>query len=153
MVDTTVIVSTESLMESAEVTKMMLRDGRMTYTIRYSDGTERHLSEETYKKIHATVGMNIGVAISFAKKGCRVTRAKWQRMSGAIQWLAYQPGYPVSIKLNDQTLHAHHLPDGAQAPVMPYLQAHLWNGALTNYIPTMDDLLAEDWVIIDSIIF
>lgn len=80
-------------------------------------------------------------ALTAVRGGKRIRRIDWDPEIH----VAMMPGYK-ELKVNDVTLQVHGLLEGTTCTVPPYLsEYHL--GVLSVWLPSMDDLFAEDWVI------
>lgn len=80
-------------------------------------------------------------ALHILKKGGRVQRNGW----APFEVVAYQKGYPEGIPCNLNTAKAWGLEEGATIVVNPYLQIQEVDLSHSIYVPTMEDLLADDW--------
>lgn len=89
--------------------------------------------------------MNFGGAIQLLKKGHKLSRKAW---NGKNMFVVYQKGYPEGIKCNKQTAEAWGLNEGDLFKVEPYLQIKMANGSHAMWVPSINDVLAEDWGII-----
>ncbi len=90
--------------------------------------------------------MNILEAINEAKQnGANFARYGW---NGKGQYCAYQHGYPEGIKCNKQTAEAWGIKEGEVFKVAPYLQIRNTQGIHNMWVPSISDLLAEDWYLI-----
>ena len=117
------------------------------YLIKYSDGCEGWLPkkqfEETYRDC---MGMNFGIALELMKKGCKVAREDWNSKG---MFAVYQKGYPDGIPCNRQTAEAWGMKEGELFKCNPYLQVRQADGSHSMWVPSVDDVLAEDWVIVE----
>lgn len=62
----------------------------------------------------------------------------------------YQKGYPQGIPCNKQTAEAWGLKEGGLFKCEPYLQMKTTIGTNIMWTPNILDILAEDWVLVDS---
>lgn len=74
---------------------------------------------------------------------CRIRRDSW----GINEEVTYQKGYPEGIKCNKQTAEAWNIKEGDLFKCNPYLQKRNQDGTFSMYQPSVDDLLATDWII------
>lgn len=90
--------------------------------------------------------LDFGTAISLAKNGHKIARAGW---NGRGMFVVYQKGYPQGIPCNKQTAKAWGMNEGELFVCNPYLQIKQVNGSHSMWVPSVGDVLAEDWHIID----
>lgn len=76
------------------------------------------------------------------KAGARVARAGW---NGKGMWLAYQPGYPDGIQINENTSKAMGLQVGTVVKFLPYVMMKTAQGPCVPWLCSQTDLLADDW--------
>lgn len=116
------------------------------YLVKYSDGYEswspKKQFEEAYKDC---MGMTFGIALELLKKGCKVAREGW---NGRGMFAVYQKGYPEGIPCNKQTAEAWGLDEGDLFKCNPYLQIKQADGSHSMWLPSVGDILAEDWVLV-----
>ena len=94
-------------------------------------------------------GMNAAVrAVTRAaiKKGFRVARKGW---NGKGMFVVFQKGYPDGIPCNKQTAEAWGISEGDLFKCNPYLQIRCVDGSHSMWVPSINDCLAEDWVIVE----
>lgn len=117
------------------------------YLVKYSDGYEswspKKQFEEAYKDCR---GMTFGIALELLKKGCKVAREGW---NGRGMFAVYQKGYPEGIPCNKQTAEAWGLDEGDLFKCNPYLQIKQADGSHSMWLPSVGDILAEDWVLVE----
>lgn len=117
------------------------------YLVKYSDGYEswspKKQFEEAYKDC---AGMTFGIALELLKKGVKVAREGW---NGKGMFIVYQKGYPQGIPCNKQTAEAWGMNEGDLFKCNPYLQIKQVDGSHSMWVPSIGDVLAEDWVIVE----
>lgn len=117
------------------------------YLVKYEDGYEswspKKQFEETYKDC---MGMTFGIAVELLKRGCKVARDGW---NGKGMFVVYQKGYPNGIPCNKQTAEAWGMNEGEFFKCNPYLQIRCVDGSHSMWVPSINDVLAEDWVLVD----
>jgi hypothetical protein len=86
--------------------------------------------------------MDIGEAVLAMKMGRRVSRAGW---NGKGMYLAYQPGYPDGIPINENTAKATGQPVGTVLRFLPYVMMRTADGSFVPWLCSQSDLLADDW--------
>jgi hypothetical protein len=116
------------------------------YKVVYSDGyvswSPKAAFEEAY---HKTDGMAFGLAVEAMKKGFKVARTGW---NGKGMFVVYQKGYPQGNPCNKQTAAAWGMNEGDLFICQPYLQIKNVDGSHSMWVPSINDTLAEDWMII-----
>lgn len=86
--------------------------------------------------------MNFGQALERLKSGFKLQRKGW---NGKGMFVVYQKGYPEGIPCNKNTAEAWGLEVGDLFKVEPYLQIKMANGNHAMWVPSINDVLAEDW--------
>lgn len=126
-----------------DLTKEPSRGG---YKVKYPDSYEswspKDVFEEAYRHID---NMNFGLAVEAVKKGFKVARKGW---NGKNMFAVYQKGYPQGINCNKQTAEAWGIKEGDLFKCEPYLQIKMVNGSHSMWVPSINDVLAEDWCIV-----
>ena len=89
--------------------------------------------------------MNFGKAIEEAKRGGKIFRLNW---NGKGMFIVYQKGYPQGIPCNKQTAEAWGMNEGDLFKCEPYLQIKMVNGSHAMWVPSINDVLSEDWEVI-----
>lgn len=87
-----------------------------------------------------------GEAIRNLKKGKKVARSGW---NGKGMFVVYQKGYPNGIPCNKQTADACGMSEGDLFRCEPYLQIKMVNGSHSMWVPSINDVLAEDWCLVE----
>lgn len=117
------------------------------YLVKYSDGYEswspKKQFEEAYRDCN---GMTFGIALELLKKGFKVAREGW---NGKGMFVVYQKAYPNGIPCNKQTAEAWGLNEGDLFRCNPYLQIKCVDGSHSMWVPSINDILAEDWVVVE----
>lgn len=109
-----------------------------------------NLNEGTTKYVHVKDGVSysdFAIAIRAVKEGYRITRKGW---NGRGMFVIYQKGYPEGIPCNLQTAEAWGLNEGDPFVCQPYLQIKNVDGSHSMWVPSINDCLATDWVILDN---
>ena len=86
--------------------------------------------------------MDFGQALEKVKNGEKIFRHRW---NGKGMFVVYQKGYPAGIPCNQQTAKAWGLNEGDLFKCEPYLQIKMTNGSHAMWVPSINDILAEDW--------
>lgn len=94
------------------------------------------------KKLLGTGRMSFGKALAIAKNGTPIAREGW---NGKGMFVVYQKGYPQGIPCNKQTAEAWGMQEGDLFRCEPYLQIKMVNGSHAMWVPSINDVLAEDW--------
>lgn len=87
--------------------------------------------------------MTFGEALEKAKNGSKIFRAGWNSND---TFVVYQKGYPEGIPCNAQTAKAWGLNEGDIFKCEPYLQIKMANGSHAMWVPSINDILAENWL-------
>lgn len=87
-----------------------------------------------------------GEAIRRLKNGQKVARKGW---NGRGMFVVYQKGYPNGIPCNKQTAEAWDMKEGDLFVCNPYLQIKNVNGSHSMWVPSIGDVLAEDWYTVE----
>lgn len=98
-----------------------------------------------YCPICATSMFDFGIAIKHVKNGKKIARQGW---NGKGMFVVYQKGYPEGIKCNLQTAIAWGMNEGDLFKCEPYLQIQMVNGSHSMWVPSLNDVLAEDWILV-----
>ncbi|MFG2059679.1 DUF2829 domain-containing protein [Micromonospora sp. NPDC048930] len=86
--------------------------------------------------------MDFGEALTALKQGGKVSRDGW---NGKGMFVVHQLGYPDGIPINGNTAEATGLPEGTVCRFRPYLMLRAADGAFVPWVPSVSDVLAEDW--------
>ena len=117
------------------------------YLVKYSDGYESWSPKKQFEEAYRDcMGMNFGIALELMKKGCKVAREDWNSKG---MFAVFQKGYPDGIPCNRQTAEAWGMKEGELFKCNPYLQIRQADGSHSMWVPSIDDVLAEDWVIVE----
>lgn len=90
--------------------------------------------------------MNFGQALEALKLGTKVSRDGW---NGKGMFVVWQKGYPQGIPCNKQTAEAWGMQEGDLFRCEPYLQIQMVNGSHAMWVPSINDVLAEDWGVVE----
>lgn len=90
--------------------------------------------------------MNFGQALEHLKAGKKMARQGW---NGRNMFVVYQKGYPEGIPSNKQTADAWGHKEGDLFKVEPYLQIKNAQGSHAMWVPSIGDVLAEDWEVVE----
>ncbi len=117
------------------------------YLVKYSDGYESWSPEKQFNEAYRPCdNMTFGIALEMLKKGFRVARKGW---NGKGMFVVFQKGYPDGIPCNKQTAEAWGISEGDLFKCNPYLQIRCVDGSHSMWVPSINDCLAEDWVIVE----
>ena len=87
-----------------------------------------------------------GEAIRHMRAGRKVARKGW---NGKGMFVVYQKGYPHGIPCNKQTAEAWGMNEGELFVCNPYLQIRCLDGSHSMWMPSINDCLADDWIIVE----
>ena len=90
--------------------------------------------------------LDFSEALKQVKAGKRIARDGW---NGKGMFVVYQKAYPQGIPCNKQTAQAWGLNEGDLFKCEPYLQIKMANGSHSMWVQSINDVLAEDWHVID----
>ena len=82
-------------------------------------------------------------ALATVKHGGKITRSGWNAPG---QFVVLQKGYPNGIPVNANTAEALGIEEGTVRAFRPYLLLQTADGSFVPWVPTVSDMLAEDWV-------
>lgn len=117
------------------------------YLVKYQDGYESWSPKKQFEDAYRDCkGMTFGIALELLKKGCKVAREGW---NGKGMFVVYQKGYPDGIPCNKQTAEAWGMNEGDLFKCNPYLQIKQVDGSHSMWVPSIGDVLAEDWVVVE----
>lgn len=108
------------------------------------DWVDKEIFDECYVSCDR---MPFSLALDLLKEGCCVTRKSWSSKQMVI---AYQKGYPDGIPCNKQTADTWGMQEGDLFKCNPYLQIRQADGSHSMWTPSMDDLMAEDWMLLEE---
>lgn len=89
--------------------------------------------------------MTFDKVLPLIKEGEKAFRLGW---NGSGMFVVFQKGYPNGIPSNKQTAEAWGLNEGDLFKVEPYLQIKTASGSHAMWVPSIGDILADDWEII-----
>ena len=89
--------------------------------------------------------MDFSWALEALKQNHKITRRGW---NGRGQFVVLQKGYPFGIPSNKQTADAWGMDEGDLFICNPYFQIQNVDGSHSMWVPSVGDLLAEDWDIV-----
>lgn len=84
------------------------------------------------------------IALQMLKQGYKLSRKGW---NGKGMFVVYQKAYPNGIPSNKNTAEAWGIKEGDLFKCEPYLQIKLVNGSHSMWVPSITDLLANDWFV------
>lgn len=117
------------------------------YLVTYEDGYESWSPKDVFEKAYKqNKGLTFGLAVEAAKNGFKISREGW---NGKGMFVVYQKGYPQGISCNEQTAKAWGLNPGDLFKCEPYLQIKMVNGSHSMWVPSINDVLSEDWGIVE----
>jgi len=89
--------------------------------------------------------VDFSVALKAVKNGEKICRSGW---NGKGMFVVYQKGYPEGIPCNKNTAEAWGMKEGDLFKCEPYLQIQMVNGSHSMWVPSVNDVLSEDWMVI-----
>ena len=124
------------------------KDGAPGYGVKYEDGytswSPKAQFEAAYRDIEGPVqALTFGDALHMLKLGKRVARAGWNG-KGMFVYYVPEASYPV------QTWAARaYFGDDSMVPYNAYFAIKNVNDTVSTWVPSINDCLAEDWIVID----
>lgn len=136
-----------SLVDAEEKLQRKIKVGNEPgYLVYYPDGymswSPKNVFDEAYRRVD---NMTFGLAVEALKKRYKVARKGW---NGKGMFVVYQKGYPQGIPSNKQTAEAWGMSEGDLFICQPYLQIKNVDGSHSMWVPSINDVLAEDWMIV-----
>lgn len=118
------------------------------YRVVYLDGYESWSHKEVFERAYRSFdgGMSFGSALELLKIGFKVARKGW---NGKGMFVVYQKGYPDGIPCNKNTAEAWGMNEGDLFKCNPYLQIKNVDGSHSMWVPSIGDVLAEDWYVVE----
>lgn len=89
--------------------------------------------------------MDFSDALRAVKDGKKISRIGW---NGKGMFVVYQKAYPQGIPCNKQTAEAWGMNEGDLFICNPYLQIKNADGSHSMWVPSIGDVLADDWVLV-----
>ena len=89
--------------------------------------------------------MDFSDALRAVKSGEKISRIGW---NGKDMFVVYQKAYPQGIPCNAQTASAWGMNEGDLFKCNPYLQIKNVDGSHSMWVPSIGDVLADDWVLV-----
>ena len=86
--------------------------------------------------------MIFGEALKKVREGGKIIRTGG---NGKGMFVVYQKGYPNGIPCNKQTAEAWGMKEGDLFKCEPYLQIKTVDGSHAMWVPSIRDILADDW--------
>lgn len=86
--------------------------------------------------------LDFSQALVYLKAGQKLTREGW---NGKGMFVVMQKAYPEGIHCNKQTADAWGLKEGELFKCNPYFQIKNVDGSHSMWVPSIGDLLANDW--------
>ncbi len=115
----------------------------MGYRVRYADGYESWSPKDVFEEAYRlTDGMNFGLAIEAAKKGCKIARKGW---NGKGMFLYYVPeGRYLARTDAAKSIAA----EDGKVDYGAYIAMKTANGNVVPWLASQTDILTDDWVIV-----
>lgn len=89
--------------------------------------------------------MDFSDALRAVKSGEKISRIGW---NGKDMFVVCQKAYPQGIPCNAQTAAAWGMNEGDLFKCNPYLQIKNVDGSHSMWVPSIGDVLADDWVLV-----
>lgn len=123
------------------------------YLVEYTDGGKpndsRHAGYISWSPAaqfagayRETSGMTFGLAIEAMKKGAKVARTGWNG-KGMFAYYVPAASYPVQTGAAKS-----HFGEGSMVPYNAYMAIKNVDETVSTWVPSVNDCLAEDWMVI-----
>ena len=117
------------------------------YQVKYPDGYVSWCPKKQFEEANRPCdAMTFGHAVEAMKQGKKVLRSGW---NGKKIPVVYQKGYPDGIPCNKQTAETWGMKEGDIFKCEPYFQIRMVNGSHSMWVPSINDVFAEDWQIVE----
>lgn len=118
------------------------------YAVGYEDGYLSWSPKSTFDKAYRMIAPNVasltfGDAVHLLKLGHKVTRAGW---NGKGMFLFLVPG--SQFKVSRPPLLGIY-PEGTEINYRPHIDMKTADGSVSTWNPTCNDVLAEDWMVVE----
>lgn len=119
-------------------------NGQLGYKVVYEDGytswSPKDVFEKAYRKID---GLTFGLAIEAVKLGKKIARIGW---NGKGMFVYYVPAnkYSFSTEVGKSLAD-----EEGKVSYNAYLAIKNVNGTVSTWVPSINDVLAEDWLIVE----
>lgn len=112
-----------------------------------------HSPDDALNRIYHMVNFNAmklnqmswGEAFDKCRNGYAISRKGW---NGKNLQVVFQKGYPDGVPCNAQTAEAWGLREGDLFKCDPYLQINTTDGSHAMWVPSIRDLMANDWFVV-----
>lgn len=124
------------------------RNAKEGYAVKYEDGYISWSPKETFDEAYRIAEgplqkLTFGDALAFLKLGRKLTRQSWWA-SGVFIYLVPAASYPAQTGAAKEFFG-----EDALVPYMAYLACKNRENNVVVFVPGMDSLLAEDWVVLE----
>lgn len=132
-----------NLVDAEEKLQRKIKPGNEEgYLVKYPDGYESWSPKDAFEEAYRlTDGLTFGLAIEALRKGYKLARAGW---NGKGMFVYYIPPacYPTQTEVAKKEF-------GDTALYNAYLAIKNVNGTVSTWVPSINDALSGDWVIIE----
>lgn len=112
-----------------------------------------HSTDDALNRIYHMVNFNAmklnqmswGEAFDKCRNGYAISRKGW---NGKNLQVVFMKGYPDGVPCNDQTAEVWGLREGDLFKCDPYLQINTTDGSHAMWVPSIRDLMANDWFVV-----
>ena len=123
------------------------KDGKQGYGVIYADGytswSPKDVFEEAYRAIEREgQALTFGDALHMLKLGKRIARAGW---NGKGMFVYHVPAASYKAQTG---VAKEHFGDEAMVPYAAYLAIKNVNNTVSTWVPSINDVLAEDWAVV-----
>lgn len=137
------LIKAEPMARKKESSHILIDTGyEAGYKVVYPDGYEswspKAAFEEAYRKID---NLTFGLAVEAVKKGFKIARNGW---NGKGMFVYYVAGGEYATQMEAAKKEF-----GKSCIYNPYLAIKNVNGTVSTWVPSINDVLAEDWKIVE----
>jgi hypothetical protein len=113
------------------------------YLVQYQDGYESWSPKDQFEMAYRTTeAMTFGLAVEAMKMGMPVSRQGWNG-NGQFVYLVPAASYPAQTGVAK-----HYFGEGSMVPYNAYFALKTVQGNVSTWVPSINDCLAEDWMIV-----
>jgi len=114
------------------------------YKVVYADGYESWSPKDTFEEAYREAsGLTFGLAVEALKKGYKLARAGWNG-KGMFVFLVNGSTFNVS-----RAPLLGIFPEGTEINYRPHIDIKNVDGSISTWVPSIGDVMAEDWSIMD----
>ena len=137
-----VVNETDYILKEANGKVYAIEESDFKNLYRENEPCEGLAANDDWKK-----NRSFSTALDWLKRGEKISRKGW---NGKNMFVVYQKGYPDGIPCNKNTAEAWGMKEGELFKCEPYLQIKMVNGSHAMWVPSINDVLSNDWEIYEE---